>query len=142
MTAATFGDLLAQARGHLDAAGDLAGPPLRRESVLAVAKLTGRAARTLSHYLHDIAPYSVAEAITSSYLTAPMRAAVDAREAAQMAAATVRAGYQDHDIPADQPPDPLVAHLAAAADSLAAGRDLLRSHFVTGPDGSPQRWDW
>jgi hypothetical protein len=31
---------------------------------------------------------------------------------------------------------PAIAHLAAPADHLAAGRDLLQTHFTTGPDGT------
>ena len=48
----------------------------------------------------------------------------------------------EHDVPAGEPRDPLVAHLAAAAALLTAGRDLLRTHFGTDPDGWPQRRDW
>jgi hypothetical protein len=73
---------------------------------MAAARVTGALALTLSHYLDDIAPYSVAEAITNSDLNAPLRAAVDARVALQMTAESLRAADQDHGVPGSEPPDP------------------------------------
>lgn len=143
MTAATFGDLMGPARGHLDnAAGVASTAALHSGSVIAAARVTGGLALTLSHYLDDIAPYSVAEAITSSDLNAPLRAAVDARVALQMTAESLRAAGKDHGVLSSEPQDLLTAHLVAAATSLAAGRDVLRTHFSTDPDGWRQHLDW
>lgn len=142
MSAVTLGDLLGQARGHLDAAVGLASTTQCSESVVAAARLTGRLALSLSRYLDDIAPYSVAEAITGNDLERTTRATVDAREAMKMAAESLRGSDAEHHVSAGETPDSLVAHLEAASGSLAAGRDLLRTHFGTDPDGWPQRRDW
>ena len=142
MSTVTLGDLLGPARSHLEAATGLAGIAQPSESVTSAARLTGDLALGLSRYLDDIAPYSVDEAITRNDLERVARAAVDAREAMTMAAESLRGGDVEHDVPAGEPPDPLVAHLAASAALLTAGRDLLRTHFGTDPDGWPQRRDW
>ena len=134
MTAATFGDVLGAARRHLDAATGLTSSIADQESITAAAEMTGRLAMTLSRYLADVAPYDMAEVITSSTLSAQMRAAVQAREALQLAAEGLRTGTRDS--PGPEPAAPLAAHLAAAAAALAAGRDLLRTHATTGPDGN------
>jgi hypothetical protein len=142
MSAVTLGHLLAQGRGHLDAAIGLAGTPQRSESVVTAARLVGQLTFGLSRYLDDIAPYSLDEAITRDDLERDARATVDAREAMKMAAEGLRDRDAEHDVYMVEPPDLLVAHLAAAATLLTAGRDLLRTHFSTDPDGWPQRRDW
>lgn len=143
MTAATFGDLLGPARGHLACAAAFPDNFLRGESAIAAAEVTRRLALTLSRYLADIVPYGMAEAITNPSLRPRMRAAVDAREALRMAAAALRTAAAGTDSPGSESADQLVASLAAAGDSLAAGRDLLRTHFATSPDGSwLQQSDW
>jgi len=143
MTAATFGDLLGQARDHLARAAGFPDSGLRGESVIAAATVTGRLARTLSRYLGDIAPYGMAEAIANRSLHPRTRAAVDAREALRMAAATLHAGSAGAGDPGGELADPLAARLAAAAGSLTAGRDLLGTHFAASPDGAwSQQSDW
>jgi hypothetical protein len=84
----------------------------------------------------------VDEAITRTDLERAARAAVDARQALQAAAESLRAGDADDGIPAIEPAGSLAGHLAAAVTLLAAGRDLLGTHVRTGPDGWPQRRDW
>ncbi len=145
MTAATFGDVLAEARRHLDAATrltatrltatGLTGSAAGRESITAAAGMTGCLALTLSRYLADIAPYDMAEVITSSELSSLMRAAVQAREALQLAAEGLRTGSHGYDTSGRGPADPLTARLAASAAALAACRDLLRTHAITGTGG-------
>jgi len=135
MTAATFGDLLGPARGHLGCAAGFPDSVLRGESAVAAAGVTGRLALTLSRYLADIAPYGMAEAITNRSLRPRIGAAVDAREALRMAVAALRAAAAGTHSPGGEPAAPAAAGLAAAGDSLAAGRDLLRTHFATSPDG-------
>jgi hypothetical protein len=142
MSAVTLGDLLDRARSHLDAAIGLAGTPQRSESVIAATRLTGDLVLGLSRYLDDTVPYSVDEAIIRNDLERVARAAVDLREAMKMAAESLRGGDREHDVLASEPRDPLVADIAAAAALLTAGRDLLRTHFSTDPDGWPQRRDW
>jgi hypothetical protein len=129
----TFGDLAGQASSHLDMAAALTDRDLSDESIASAAWQAGHAVLTLSHYLADIAPYSHIEAITSSRLSAWMRAAVDTRQALQLAARHLSHAPADGWAPARN--DPLAAHIADAAASLAAGRDLLHTHFVTAADG-------
>jgi hypothetical protein len=142
MSPVTLGDLLTRGRGHLDAAIGLAGTPQRSESVVIAARLAGQLTFGLSRYLDDIAPYSVDEAIARDDLERDARATVDAREAMKMAAEGLHDRDAERDVFMGAPPDSLVAHLAAAATLLTAGRDLLRTHFSTDPDGWPQRRDW
>ena len=132
---ATFGDLLGPARGHLARASGFPDYVLRGESAVAAAAVTRRLALTLSRYLADIAPYGLAEAVINPGLRPRIRAAVDGREALRMAAAAFRAAAAGAAGPGSGSPDPLVASLAAAGESLAAGRDLLRTHFAASPDG-------
>jgi hypothetical protein len=138
MAAATFGDLLALGREHLDPAAGLPDSALRGEPVIAAAPVIGRLALTLSRYLADIAPYTMAEVITSRYLSPRMRAAVAAREALHLAGAGLRSGNGHVGDAEPVQADPLSAGLAAAATFLAAGRDLLHTHFAAGSDG---RWE-
>ncbi len=143
MTVATFGDLLGPARGHLARAGGFPDYVLRGESAFAAAAVSRRLALTLSRYLADIAPYGMAEAVLNPGLRPRMRAAVDGREALRMAAAAFGRATAGAAGPGSGSPDPMVVSLAAAADSLAAGRDLLRTHFAASPDGEQvQRSDW
>jgi hypothetical protein len=127
MTAATFGDLIGLARAHLEAASLQPDNALRAETIAAAAQATSRVALTLSGYLGDIAPYEMAEAITSRELDAQAKAAVNGREALQLAAAALRPGADDE---GEQPTTPLADRLTAAGIALAAGRDLLRTHFA------------
>jgi hypothetical protein len=131
----TFGDLLEEARGQLRGAAALPVSELPAGSVIA-ARMMGRMALTLSRYLGDIAPYGTVEAIASGQLDAQMRAAVDARDALQMAAACLAVSDEVTDLPhGGEPHGRLPSSLAAAGSALAAGRDLLRTHCATGLDG-------
>jgi len=143
MGAATFGEVLDRARGHLDACAAVQDSALRGQSVAGAARLIGRAALTLSRYLGDSAPYGVAEAITSGGVDPQARAAVDAREALQLAAACLGAEGPDSGDVGEGAADAMTARLAAAGTALAAGRDLLRTHFTRGADGEVlPRSDW
>ena len=134
MTAATFGELIGQARGHLKMAAEL--PDITRgESAIEATLVAGRMARTLSRYLADIAPYGMAEAVIDRRLDESMRAAVDAREALRMAAMRLRVGVGDVGSPEGEAPGPLPVHLSAAAVALSAARDLLQTHFTSDPAG-------
>jgi hypothetical protein len=135
MTAATFGELVGQARAHLEMAAGLPDTALRGESAIEGVRVAGRMARTLSRYLADIAPYGMAEAVINRHLDESMRAAVDAREALRMAAMSLRAGMGDLGSPEDEAPFPLLVHLSAAAVALSAARDLLQTHFTSDPAG-------
>ena len=68
--------------------------------------------------------------------TPDVRAALDARLALRRAAASLHpAAAAVQDAGADHA-HPAVGHLSAANRYLAAGRDLLQTHFTTGPAGS------
>ena len=141
MTIAHFGDFADAVSAHLEAAAVFPDDGLADEPAAAAAGSASRLAATLSHYLADIAPYDEVEVLTSERIGGWAQAAVDAREALQVATASLQ--------PADADPSPLDAgpagrlsgHLGAAAMSLAAGRDLLRTHFSTGADG-PGSSEW
>jgi hypothetical protein len=129
----TFGDFADQASGHLDTAlaftdGDLSGG-----SVTATVREVGRVTHALSRYLDDIAPYGEIEAITSQLLSRRMRSIVDARQALRLAAQQLGSGRADAGDLARA--DALTKHIAAAATSLTAGRDLLHTHHITEANG-------
>jgi hypothetical protein len=134
MTVATFGDFAGLGSAHLAAAAALPGRSLHGGP--AAAREASRLAMTLSRYLAGIVSSDEIEAIADGQLEGWARAAVDAREALQLAATSLRpAAAAEPASPGTGPADPLAAHLAAAAESLAAGRDLLHTHFLTGTSG-------
>jgi hypothetical protein len=139
MTAATFGDLLRSASGHLAATARFSRT---RRPAAAVAAATWEASRVvavMSRYLDDIVPYSRYETAALRDMDPWMRAVTDAREALEMAAASLGPDAGDPGIargPGAAAADPLVAHLAGAASALTAGCDLLRTHFTTSADGT------
>jgi hypothetical protein len=137
MATATLGELLRAASGHLAATGRFSRTRPPAEAMAAATWQASRVAIAMSRYLDDIVPYSRYEAVITRDMEPWMRAAVDAREALEMAATSLRpdAGNLAGAHAPDAAADPLVAHLTAAATSLAAGCDLLRSHFATDIDG-------
>jgi hypothetical protein len=88
---------------------------------------------TLARYLTDLPPQP-------GRIYGPLRDGIQPALAAVLAldrtAQSLRpaaAGAADADT---APAHPAVAHLSAAADHLAAGRDLLHTHFITDPAGT------
>src|ERR1022692_1147706 len=143
MGAVTFGELLDQGRGHLDACVTVPDSALREYTVARAAVAAGRMALTWSRLLADVAPYGIAEAITGASLDPAARAAVDAREALRLAAAGLRADGPFSGYAEQEADDAVAGRLAAAGTALAAGRDLLRTHFVTDAQGELlPRSDW
>jgi hypothetical protein len=142
MTAATFGSLLGPVHARLEAAAGFDHVP-GADAVMMATQMAGRAAGTLTRYLTDIAPYGMAEAITSPALNAWSRAVVDAREALRLAEARLRPDAPEEVVAGSGAADPLVGWLGEAAGLLAAGRDLLHSHVGTDTnDGWTERSDW
>jgi hypothetical protein len=138
---AVFGDFLHPAAAHITAAvacpGDL--PDDARTGV--IQHLT-RLTATLARYAADI-PLP-ADGILPGQQPAhsPARAALDARLSFRRAAQALRYGT---DLSAPASPGgthPVVQHLAAAADYLAAGRDLLHTHLTPSPATAPGRSCW
>jgi hypothetical protein len=142
MTAVTFGDILRASRADLERA--LAQPGEPAANTQPTAQAPYRIATTMSHYAADLTPYQEGElpAENLAHLDPWMRAAVRARDALLLAAESLRpqAGHLDHVAPGGEPAtdtgDLLAHHLSGAAAALAAGRDLLRSHFSTSPRGT------
>jgi hypothetical protein len=134
--AATFGDIIGQVDPHLDAAITFPAMALDGDTALAAGHEIHRLALTLSRYLRDVAPHDVVEAVTSRDLPEWLRAAVDAREALQLAAASLRPKPGPVDVSVADPPGPVAAHLSAATTFLSAGRDLLHTHFATEAEGA------
>ncbi len=143
MSAVTFGDVLASARRHLEAAADLPGSAVHGASIAAAARATSRLTRTLSNYLVAIAPHGMAEVVTSRELPPQTQAAVSARETLRLADDGLRVAADDGGEPGAVRADPLTASLTAAATGLAAGQDLLRGHFTIDPyDRWSTRSNW
>ncbi len=124
-----LGDFLARASDHIDAAancGEPLPPQAARAAVRELARLLTTmagcaSAFTLPGQTHP--PHS---------LEAPERAEHDARAALRHAAVRMRVAASvlgDNEEPRDHT-HPAIARLAAAADCLAAGHDLLQTHFT------------
>src|SRR5262249_988240 len=106
VTTATFGSLIGPVHARLEAAAGFDHAP-GADAVIAATQMAGRAAGTLTRYLTDIAPYGMAEAITSPALNAWSRAVVDAREALRLAEARLRSGAPEGVVAGSEAADPL-----------------------------------
>jgi hypothetical protein len=136
---AVLGDFLRPARAHITAAarsgGDLSVPAKRG----VIAELN-RLVTTMSRYLDDVAPPD--DFTPASTANPQVRAGLDARLALRRAASSLHpAATAVLEAMADNT-HPAVGHLTAANDYLAAGRDLLQTHFTTGPAGEPIGSTW
>jgi len=128
----TFGDFLVPAGEHIAAAASFRSE-LPYTAQRGVIWQLDRLVATLGRYLADLCDDPGAPAGQERYAGTPVtsarlalgRAAHNLRPAAAAAADT---GTGDT--------HPAAGHLSAAADHLAAGRDLLNSHFAVGTDGT------
>ena len=130
MPGAVFGDFLAAASEHLEAAvtvreEDLTRPP-------AVAEELSRLVAVMSRYCDDLAPCDQVEASGRDDLHPWERAAIDAAGALRIASGCVRraSGQAAADQVSGTAVPQRAQHLAAAAAVLAAGRDLLHTHLA------------
>jgi hypothetical protein len=134
MTIPVFCDFLRPAGEHISAAVSGADD-LCDDAERAAIRELGRASATLARYFADLIPpeeYGPAR----STLTVERRALLEARAAMRRAASNLGATAalaQDTKINEEHP---VVQHLRMAADHLAAGRDMLETHFTTGPFGA------
>jgi hypothetical protein len=130
-----FGDFLDAADKHLKAAMAVGGPQLA--DLPAVVPALHRLVTVLSRSIEDLAPCDEVEAAGRTDLQALERAILDAGHALRTAADCLHRSGAEADPrssrPARQPPR--ARHLADAAAALAAGRDLLHTNIVLGPDG-------
>lgn len=136
MTAATFGDFLRQADEHLEAA--VTSSESQTADQVVTTRALGRLVAGMARCLDDRARYDVVEVVTRPGLRAWDRAAVDASAALRKAADCLDQGARTAEDRESGPGD-AARHLAAAATSLAAGRDLLHTHLATTPD---DLWAW
>ena len=122
-----LGDFLATASGHIGAAtGDLrvgadAAPSVVRE----LARLTAVMVRCADAFVQDDRGDS------RHLLDAQELAVLDARSALRHAHACMRAAWGALGDGDDEAQHAAAACLSAAADDLAAGHDLLQTHFAT-----------
>ena len=131
---AVFGDFLATASEHIDAAvcfyGDLSDDAAR-EVIRELDRLVAAMARYAGAFTPD-ANTDPADA----HLDVRARAETDAHQALREAAASLRADAGRIGGTGAEPVFPAARHLAAAAAALTAGHDLLQTHFAPGPDGA------
>ena len=131
---ATFGDFLHAA--HRDLA-DTGEQGLARGDVAEVSLSMLRLITVIGSYLQDISPALSDTPAGRQLRRGPWdRAFIQAREAlSNTAAYLIRSGAGGHQWPAPPSASPLARRLYDAARSLAAGRDLLHTHFTPGPVG-------
>ena len=129
---AAAGDFLGPAGEHIAAAVSFRSE-LPYDAQRAAIRHLDRLVATLGRYLADLRDDRSPSAGRERYAGTPVisarlalsRAAQNLRPAAAAAAGTSAGGTH-----------PAATHLSAAADHLAAGRDLLNSHFIVGTDGT------
>jgi hypothetical protein len=145
----TFGDLLDQARHHLDAAGRIPGRPGNELELLDATRGMYAVITAISPYFSDIltgyAKASVRESRAvhrSPDLARRWPAAfIHARRAAVCAARYLEPATVVR--PSGAAATERGQHLNAAALALIAGRDLLHMHTATKPDGNREdRSSW
>ena len=133
----TFGDFLASAGEHIDAAircDDQLPAGAARE---AIGEL-GRVITVLARFTGGFSAQDGTDPVAVRLLDARARAAADTTLALRQASANLRtaAPTPDAQAPAADARHPAACHLSGAADALAAGHDLLQTHFAPGPGGS------
>jgi hypothetical protein len=136
---AVLGDFLRPARAHITAAARCGGDlplPARRAVITELDRLI----TTMTRYLDDLA--LPADFTPASTANTEARTALDGRLALRRAAASLHpaaAAVREAD---GDDAHPAAGHLSSANSYLAAGRDLLQTHFITGPAGQPVGRTW
>jgi hypothetical protein len=135
MMTAVFGDFLGRASDHVTAAVSI--PDELPDDVLAgiIGELS-RLTSTLTGYLGDmLPPAEFAPATAARGLAPDMRAVLNTRIAMRRAAQSLRPGRAAIRSISVDGTHPVIWHLSNAATHLAAGRDLLQTHFASSPSG-------
>jgi hypothetical protein len=136
-----FGEFLHPATGHITAV--VSSPAeLPDETGGAVARELSRVVTTLARYLGDLPLPDEFDPALNPALKPEVRAAGEARQALQWAAASLLPEPAASESTPDADTHPIVRHLSAAADLLTAGRDLLHTHFTGPPSAQTARSDW
>jgi hypothetical protein len=136
---ATFGDFLRPAGEHIAAAVSI-HDELPAGATFGVIRQFARLLSTLVHYLDDLpVPDEFEAAMAAEPLSPEAQTVLDTRIALRRGAQSLRYAMNTLTDAVIDDSHPAVQHLSAAADFLAAGRDLLQTHFATGPGGSRER---
>jgi hypothetical protein len=122
-----LGDLLARAGEHIDAVTGFDGP-LPEPAARAAVQELDRIAATMTRCAGGFRRYDESDSI--HLLDEQARFALEARSALAEAAAGMRAAARGLGGGGDDRSHPAVAHLADAVGCLAAGHDLLQTHFT------------
>jgi hypothetical protein len=132
----TFGDFLRPAGEHIAAAVSIRDD-LSAEATFGVIRQFGRLLSTLVHYLDDWpVPDEFEAAMAAEPLSPEAQTVLDTRIALRRGAQSLRYAMSTLADAVIDDSHPAVQHLSAAADLLAAGRDLLQTHFATGAGGT------
>jgi hypothetical protein len=136
---ATFGDFLLPAGEHIAAAVSIRDE-LPAEATFGVIRQFGCLLSTLVHYLDDLpVPDEFEAAMTAEPLSPEAQTVLDTRIALRRGAQNLRYAMNTLADAVIDDSHPAVQHLSAAAGFLAAGRDLLQTHFATSPGGTRER---
>ena len=127
---ATFGDFLQPAGQHIAAAVAFRGDLPDDVWCVAVREL-GRLVFALAGCFDDLPLPHDLDPAAHRPPSLDTQAVAGARIALRRAARSLR-----HRTTTTEDAHPVVRHLSAAADHLAAGRDLLQTHFATAPSGA------
>lgn len=128
-----FGDFLASASEHLKVAVIADDGQITRFST--VPGDLHHLVAVMSRYCDDLAPCDVVEAVARNDLNGWERAAIETDAALRIAVSFLRRAADEIGGQVNATAPSQESHLAAAANELAAGRDLLHTHFATNPDG-------
>ena len=136
---ATFGDFLRPAGEHIAAVVSI-HDELPAEATFGAIRQFGYLLSTLVHYLDDLpGPDEFSAAMATEPLSPETQTVLDTRIALRRGAQSVRYAMNTLTDAVIDDSHPAVQHLAAAAGFLAAGRDLLQTHFATSPGGIWER---
>ena len=133
---ATFGDFLHPAGEHIAAAVSI-HDELPAEATFGAICQFGRLLFTLVHYLDDLpVPDEFSAAMAAEPLSPETQTVLDTRIALRRGAQSLRYAMTTLADTVTDDSHPAVRHLSAAAGFLAAGRDLLQTHFAASPGGT------
>jgi hypothetical protein len=132
---AVLGDFLSPAGEHIAAAVSIQ-QELTAEATLGVIRQFGRLLSTFVHYLGDLPVPDEFEAAMGQSLSPEAQTVLDARIALRRGAQSLRHAMNTLGDAVIDDAHPAAQHLSAAAGFLAAGRDLLQTHFANGPAGA------
>jgi hypothetical protein len=132
---AVFGDFLRPAGEHIAAAVAIQHE-LAAEATFGVIGHFGRLLSTFAGYLDSLPVPDEFEAAMAEGISPQAQTALDARIALRRGAHSMRHAMTTLGTADIDDAHPAAQHLSAAADLMAAGRDLLQTHFATGPAGT------